>query len=346
MSSVPPPRFDPARYPGPRPTGPVLVRDGAVSPLAVEWPGELATPVELHYSVAYGSNACVDRIVDKGLDRAGAVLLPARMRGWSPAFAARWTRYGSVPLVLVHDDADRELDTWVLGVATDALDLLDRTEGRARVVEDQAGGAGSGYVLGRVGPVAVADRYLLPDALAYLPAPGTRLLAGPEGSLTWPEHDQATAARALADGGPTLAASPPTRVIEGSWPTTPLIDLPLLVYGTLRPDGAAWPLVADLVEVVGEATARGVLYATPHGWPAADLTDTGRVRGVLLYPRSPQAAAELVARVDAYEGAPRLFHRRAVVAARPDGTWTWALAYHWPDGRPPGRPLPDGLWRP
>ena len=358
MGGAAPPRFDPASYPGSRPAGPVLVRRGEARDLGIDgpstWPytGRAAAdvPRPLFHSVAYGSNACPQRLVDKTLDDPGAVLLPARMRGWVPAFQARATHYGSVPLTLIPDD-DRVRDTWVLGVGEPSLETLDRTEGRLRrpdPLDPQrtvATAVAGGYVLGRIGPVAVAERYLLPDALAYLPAPGNRLLCGEAGPLTWPEHDQASARRALDAGGETLPAPRPERVEDGAWPPTGLEDLPLFVYGSLRPDGAAWRLVSGLVEVAGEAWTAGRLHDPGHGWPAADLDAAGRVHGVLLEPRDPRAGADLVEQVDAYEGVPELFRRRAVAVETPAHGWSWAMAYGWADGRPPGPVVAGGRWR-
>lgn len=355
MSPASTPRFDPRSYPGPRPTGPVLVRGASARPLELGGPSPrpylgptaAAVPEVLAYSVAYGSNANVDRLWDKGLTGAGAVLLPARMRGWDPAFAARETRYGSVPLVLVPGAADRVRDTWVVGLAPEALAALDESEGRRPGQQDDAvpGAPTGGYLLGRIGPVAVADRYLLADALAYRPSPGTRLLAHGDGAMTWPEHDQAEARAALAGAGPTVPAPPVERVEAGAWPPTPLTDLPLFVYGTLQPGEAAWSQIADLVSVVGRTRAAGRLHATPYGWPAADLGARGAVHGTLLAARGPRSAVDLVARTDAYEGAPELFRRRAVPVERHDGSWTWAMAYHWAgELPPPGRPLPEGVW--
>ncbi len=358
MAPVPSPRFDPASYPGPRPAGPVLVRHGEVHALELggpsTWPytGRAATavPSPLFHSVAYGSNACPERLVDKTLDDPGAVLLPARMRGWVPAFQARSTHYGSVPLTLVPDEGERIRDTWVLGVHGTCLEILDRTEGRLRRPDPAdpqrtvATAVSGGYVLGRIGPVAVAERYLLPDALAYLPAPGNRLLGSDAGPLTWPEHDQASASAALDAGAPTLPTPRAERVEPGDWPPTRLEDLPLFVYGSLRPDGAAWRLVSEFVEVRGEAWTAGRLHDTGHGWPAADLDVAGRVHGVLLEPRDDRAAVDLVAQVDAYEGAPELFRRRAVVVVTSTGGWGWAMAYGWSDGTPPGPVLSEGRW--
>lgn len=233
-------RFDPAGYPGPRPTGPVLVEAGRVHPLVLDGPpqrpwrradgGRVPVSERLRLSVAYGANAAPSRLIDKGLDRRGVVLLPARLRGWVPAFEARRTGYGAVPLTLVPAaDPETLVDTFVLGVDVDDLAVLDRSEGRAptrytpRETADDVRTAPHGtYVLGRVGPVTVAERFLLADALAYRPGPGTRLLTRHGDWLTWPSHSQAEAVAALEAGAVSRPAPPTQRVVEGDWPSTPL----------------------------------------------------------------------------------------------------------------------------
>lgn len=358
-------RFDPDGYPGPRPRGPVLVRGGRTHPLVLDgeaarpWRrpagGPVPDPAELRLCVAYGANASPPRLMDKGLDRRGAVLLPARMTGWVPVFEARRTGYGAVPLTLVPAGSPAfAAPSWVLGVHVGDLDVLDRSEGRfpdggrAGGDDERTAPAGS-YVLAPIGPVAVGERFLLPRALAYQPGPGTRLLPGPGGWLTWPEHDQAEA-RARLDTGPSGRPAPVTEAVEvGTWPPTPLEDLPVFVYGTLRPEGSAFSLVEDLVEVVGPASIPGRLYAPSSadpgsGFPAVDLEADGQVHGVLLRPRSSVAAAALVSRVDRYEGTPAPFRRRAVPVTREDEGVGWAIAYGWAAGVPPGSWRPDGRW--
>lgn len=322
-------RFDPATYPGRPPQGPTLVHRGesravrvdgtADAPLSVPSGSEVADVLEpgvLRWSLAYGSNADPDRLVDKGLDEKGAVVLPASVVGHRRAWEARrTTSTGAVPLTLATAPGIR-LDTWVLGVHMADTGALDRSEGR-----------GSNYVLGRVGPVAVADRFLIADALAYGPTARTSLVSIEARPATYPEVDQ-QAAGVLTDAGTTarLRGEPLRDPHEGPWPETPLEDLPLFVYGTLRPGERYWPQVADLVEVVGEATCPGTVVQTRFGWPAADLSGAGRFDGVLLEPRGPVAARDLVAVTDEIEGVPTLFRRRATPVRVGDAD-RWALVY-------------------
>ena len=369
--------FDPDCYPGPRPYGPVLVHRGRVWPLVVDGTCDtpvrladraiadgapdptrltvLAVPHRVRYSVAYGSNASPQRLVDKGLDRDGALLLPARWADVVPAYELRRTGYGAVPVTLT-PATGRVADTWVLGIPAEHTGRLDASEGRRPVGstgtaarDDRRHAPDGSYRLALVGEVAVADRFRLPAAPAYCPGPATRIQLQPDGRpRTLPEHGQADARAHLAAAGAWSPAPPVGTEVTGAWPTTPLADLPLFVYGSLRPGQPAWPAISDDVEVVGDARAAGVLHDTGHGWPAAQLTaePVGRragVHGVLVAVRDPAATPALLRRVDAYAGAPELFVRTPVRVDTARGP-RFALAYSWARGTPPGQRLPDGRW--
>ncbi len=323
----------------------------------------LARPGSVRYSVAYGSNASPARLVDKGLDHDGAILLPARLTGYVPAFEGRRTGYCAVPVTFVPAEGVH-LDTWVLGVPAAATPQLDRSEGRA---EDPHGVAdpvvvhhhhhharhapAGSYRLAPVGEVAVADRFRLPVGLAYRPGPSTRVQVDDHGEpRTWPRVDQRQAVAHLERDGPLQEVPAVEDAVEGPWPTTPLEDLPLFVYGSLRPGAAAWSVIADAVEVVTDATTEGRLHDSGHGWPAArfgphaDAAATGQVHGSLLAVRHPAVAPRVLAQVDAYEGVPERFHRTAVRVHTADGS-RWAIAYTWAGTTLPGAPLPEGRWR-
>jgi hypothetical protein len=235
MRPVPP--FDPATYPGPRPDGPCLVHDGRVHPASLPEDPSAGpqTPVDaevadldaVRWVVAYGSNASPGRLVDKELDARGAWLLPAVLDGWLTVFEDRATRYGSIPLTLVPHPGAR-LDTWVLGVHHHDVPTLDRTEGRypaAVVAVDDGRSAPPGvYRLGHVGEVVVADRWRLPEALAYLPGSRTRVQVDGQGAWrTWPASDQAAAAAHVASAGPSREPPPVPTPVTGPWPETPLL---------------------------------------------------------------------------------------------------------------------------
>lgn len=256
--------------------------------------------------IAYGANASPARLIAKGLDRFGALLLPAVVDGWTTAVEDRTAKHGEAPFTVVRAPGHRSR-MWALGLHPADLGTLDLDEGR-----------GDRYVVGSLGEAAVAARWRLAPALAYGPGPATRLRPGETAEVA-----------ALAD--------PP----EG-WPPTPLGDLDLFVYGTLQPDRVRWPLIADLVDVIGEASVAGTLVATPMRWPAA-LPDEGdgRIHGTLLRPRDPAAAIELYRRCDRIEDEGDLFER---VAVRTDSGWAATYRWHPARGRPPGEPIADGRW--
>ncbi len=341
-------RFDPSTYPGRRPVGPMLVYGGR------EWRLELTgdaddpftaddvaagapvlTDGPIHWSVAYGANASPDRLVDKVLDTRGAILLPAKMVDHELVWEARRSiSTGAVPLTLGRNP-NRVERVWLLGLHVEDTPILDASEGR-----------GSRYVLGHVGPVAVSDRWLVADALAYGPGPETRVLGVGGRPLVRHEADQQAAQLALDDHLTVpLGADQLREPVEGAWPVATLADLDLFTYGTLKPGEERWPQIADLVDVVADAETRGTLTATFYGWPAADVGGIGRVRGVLLRPKGRTEAAELYRRADRIEDVPNLFLRRAVRVTTPSGQ-RWAATFTWntTQGRPPGTILPDGEW--
>jgi hypothetical protein len=240
MAAVVP--FDPASYPGTRPAGPVVVVDGGVHPVRVvadEDPlvmrasvtAPVLEPGAARWVVAYGSNASPGRLVDKGLDARGAVLLPARLRGWVPAFEHRRTGYGSVPLTLVPEPGALT-DTWVLGVHHADTTIVDASEGRVcGAALDELGGAApqapddgrrappGTYRLGRIGPVVVHEDLVLHDAVAYLPGPRTAVqVDGSGGWRTWPTTDQTAARRHVESEGPWRVAPLVGGTVTDGWP--------------------------------------------------------------------------------------------------------------------------------
>ena len=221
-------RFDPDAYPGRRPDGPVLVTDADERPVSI---GDDPLPEDLRWSVAYGANANPDRLRDKGLTAEGAVLLPAVLPGWQPAFEARRTRYGSVPLTLVPAPGART-PTWVLGIPAALTGLLDRTEGRHAADDGAAGpahpAAGTDpppgtYRLGIVGDVAVAGGWWLRPGLAYLPGPAARVQVTDGAWRTWPACDQAAARAHLERAGPSRPAPQAGTTVTGAWPVARLL---------------------------------------------------------------------------------------------------------------------------
>lgn len=343
-------RFDPTSYPGSPPDRPVIVWRGRAHDLDPHRPLPGATAldapvlrvgVERRYVLAYGSNACVDRLLDKGLDRRGILVLPAVVSGWARAWEARRsTSTGAVPLTLVRAE-ERRLDAHVLGVHPDDLDELDASEFRGR-----------NYVLGPIGEVAVASRWFLADAHAYRPTAATRLLVDDgDRPLTYPEHGQAVADRRVE--GRSAAADEPIDPVAG-WPSTPLEPLDLFVYGTLQPGCERWDAIAAECEVVGPASVHGRLWETGRGWPAARfvgvdpaVTTDRLIHGTLLRPRDADGAARLYRTADAIEGEGELF-RRVTVRVVDGSSRTWAASYGWhpSQGDPSGQPVGEGRWAP
>ncbi|MDX1657718.1 MAG: gamma-glutamylcyclotransferase family protein [Nitriliruptorales bacterium] len=342
------PRFDPTTYPGTPVGEPTLVFRGRSWPLGlgrhrdepVVGPDAVAGAQVLtgpwRWSLAYGSNASPDRLIDKGLDTAGAILIPAAVLGWQRAWEARrTTSTGAVPLTLQPAPGAR-LDVPVLGLLPDDAEILDASEGR-----------GPNYTLGRIGPVAVGARFHLEDALAYGPTGDTRVLLEHGRIASYPAVAQSRASELFDRPEPPSVAAEPLGQAGDGWPSTPLDDLPLFVYGSLQPGHRRWEAIAPHVEVVGDAEAQGTLTATVFGWPAADFTGGDVIQGTLLQPHSADTAAALYEETDRIEDVPSLFRRVAVPVLVQHGR-VWAATYEWnrEQGAPPGTVLQDGRWIP
>jgi len=101
----------------------------------------------------------------------------------------------------------------------------------------------------------------------------------------------------------------------------------LFVYGTLMPGEERWPLLEPLAApgAPEAATAAGLLYRTPYGWPAAAFEPArpGVVPSLVVVLRDPGTALPVL---DEIEGtATGLFERR-VIKTTAGECW----AYHWP----------------
>lgn len=118
----------------------------------------------------------------------------------------------------------------------------------------------------------------------------------------------------------------------------------VFVYGTLRPGGHRWALVAAAgVRAVTPATVPGLLRDF-GAWPGM-VAGEGTVHGEVVTLRDLAAA---LPELDAWEGfhgpdhPDNLFERlrcTAATAAGPVEAWAWR--YVGPHG---GRPVPDGDW--
>jgi gamma-glutamylcyclotransferase (GGCT)/AIG2-like uncharacterized protein YtfP len=100
----------------------------------------------------------------------------------------------------------------------------------------------------------------------------------------------------------------------------------LFVYGTLMPGEERWHLLEPLTAAGAPraATAAGLLYRTPYGWPAAVFGEGGgAVPGVAVVLADPGRALALLDEVEGVGAG--LFERRRVAT-----TAGRCLAYHWP----------------
>ncbi len=103
----------------------------------------------------------------------------------------------------------------------------------------------------------------------------------------------------------------------------------LFVYGTLRPGRERWPVLRPFAASWADAEAKGRVWDTGRGYPAAVFGPGGRVRGTAVTLDDDQAA-EALTLLDHIEAEGRLFRRRRIrTSAGP------ALAYEWLGSAPP-----------
>ena len=103
----------------------------------------------------------------------------------------------------------------------------------------------------------------------------------------------------------------------------------VFVYGTLQPGQPRWPLLAPFgIQIGSLACARGELFDTGYGWPAAvfDAGAATEVPGVVVAIRAELLEEALVA-LDEVEGVDGGLFQRVVIDV--DGRSCWA--YHWPE---------------
>lgn len=111
----------------------------------------------------------------------------------------------------------------------------------------------------------------------------------------------------------------------------------MFVYGTLRSGGPAAGLLAGC-ERIGEATVEGTLYDLGE-YPALMLYGHTRVRGEVW-----DCPFELLAKLDAYEGAERGLFRRVAVMASGIPCWTWVAGPGLARLLTPDRRIDGGYW--
>lgn len=99
---------------------------------------------------------------------------------------------------------------------------------------------------------------------------------------------------------------------------------PLFVYGTLMPGQPRWPALRRHAVATAPATAKGHLWDTGAGYPAARFDQTGGDIPGVLVTIAPDAVADVVAMLDRIEGEGVLFRRVEVVTSGGP-----AVSYEW-----------------
>jgi gamma-glutamylcyclotransferase (GGCT)/AIG2-like uncharacterized protein YtfP len=101
----------------------------------------------------------------------------------------------------------------------------------------------------------------------------------------------------------------------------------VFVYGTLQPGQPRWPLLAPFgIQIGSLARARGALFDTGYGWPAAvfDADAAEEVPGVVVAIRA-EMLEEALAGLDEVEGVDGGLFQRVVIDVDDLSCW----AYHW-----------------
>lgn len=114
----------------------------------------------------------------------------------------------------------------------------------------------------------------------------------------------------------------------------------VFVYGTLMPGGVRWPFLRSFAGPSRPATARGQLWDTGRGYPAARFDPCGgEIPGVLVT-IVPDRFGAALAVLDRIEGEGVLYRRVDV-----DTSLGPAISYEWLGSVEGFVPLPDG-WPP
>jgi gamma-glutamylcyclotransferase (GGCT)/AIG2-like uncharacterized protein YtfP len=282
-----------------------------------EWLAEqAAVPLADRVPVlAYGSNACPSKVtwLREELGLSGpAVVFAADCTGLSSVWAAGTRSWDGqrVATVMAAPGVRERHAVWFAD--PEQLKVLDACEWR-----------GDRYRLARLdtGEVRLADGSVLDRPFCYTGLSELRMpLLVDSSPVRLADVGQDTAITMTGEiGTDGLAAS----TVEGQpdpleWPDR------LFVYGTLRPGMRAWQTAEPLLAgPPRQASARGTLYDTGHGFPAMLPGDRFAVPGHLLPLRSPATALPML---DDYEG--DWFTRvRAVLG---DGETCWVYLWNQP----------------
>jgi gamma-glutamylcyclotransferase (GGCT)/AIG2-like uncharacterized protein YtfP len=98
----------------------------------------------------------------------------------------------------------------------------------------------------------------------------------------------------------------------------------LFVYGTLLPGQARWPVLEPHALSTQPATAKGRLWDTGAGYPAARFDEAGDDIPGMLVTIAPHRLTDVIAMLDRIEGEGVLFRRVEILT-----TGGPALSYEW-----------------
>src|SRR4051812_18766428 len=100
----------------------------------------------------------------------------------------------------------------------------------------------------------------------------------------------------------------------------------VFVYGTLKPGYARWPHLAPFADEDPTPDAvEGILWRTPHGWPAATVGNRS-IPGVVVALR-PRKTADALALLDRIEGVDAGLFQRSIVTTEM-GQPCWVYLWH------------------
>lgn len=111
----------------------------------------------------------------------------------------------------------------------------------------------------------------------------------------------------------------------------------IFVYGTLLPGQSRWPVLEPHALSTQPATAKGRLWDTGAGYPAARFDETGDDIPGALVTIAPDEVARVLAMLDRIEGEGVLFRRVEVLTSSGP-----AVSYEWIGRTEALLPLPKG----
>jgi gamma-glutamylcyclotransferase (GGCT)/AIG2-like uncharacterized protein YtfP len=111
----------------------------------------------------------------------------------------------------------------------------------------------------------------------------------------------------------------------------------VFLYGTLMPGQVRWPVLESHVLAYEPATAKGRLWDTGFGYPAAQFDPDGDDIPGVVAAIAPEHLPEVIATLDPIEGEGVLFRRTEVATSG-----GWAITYEWMGETAGLRPLRTG----